>query len=256
MSKRRRKPRWLTSKGRDCLQRAWAELRSGREWVTWRSARKALVTAMPGTHRAKPYRRGDGTPVRGYTARNPGQRKVAAVTVATAVTIGFLTFSGSLPLTGGAASGGSEGVSVEVSADLNQAVAALAVIGFHGTRVTSSSRDCAANSTGAVERFLARHPCDKLILAGLTVRGQEAAARIGISWVTMPSTNLATRYKNKADSYRTGNPPEPPGRPRFNGLCYASGQNGATVWTAQIQPVGHPAVRINRGSSGMSRQAS
>ena len=174
------------------------------------------------------------------------RRDNLAVTVTAAATVGFLTITGSLPLTGGAAAGGSAGVSVEVSVDLNQAVAALAVIGFHSRRVTSSGRDCATSSTGVVQRFLARHPCDKIILAGLTARSKGAAARIAISWVTMSSTKLATRYKHEADSYGSGNPPEPAGRPRFNGLCYASGQNGVTVWTAQIQPIGLPSVRTDR----------
>lgn len=199
---------------------------------------------MPGTHRTGPYRRGDGTPVRGYTARNPGRRKVAvAVTAAATVTVGFITISGSLPF--GAAAGGSEGASVEISADLNQAVAALAVIGVHTARVVKSGTDCARTSTGALQSFFIRHPCQKLTLAELTAQNQRTAARIAISWVTMPSISLALQYKSMADAYGTGNPPEPAGAPTFNGLCYASGLSGATVWITQVQPIGHASVPID-----------
>jgi hypothetical protein len=72
------------------------------------------------------------------------------------------------------------------------------------------------------------------------------AARIAISWVTMPSISLALQYKSMADAYGTGNPPEPVGGPTFNGLCYASGLSGATVWTTQVQPIGHASVSIDR----------
>lgn len=168
------------------------------------------------------------------------------VTVTAAVTVGFLTFTGSLPLTGGAAAGGSESASVEVSADLNKAVAALAVDGFHSSRFVSPSKACAKNSTGSLRRFFVLHPCEYFLLVGLTAHGHGTTARIAISWVRMPSASLAAQYKNKADTYGTGNPPEPAGKPSFNGRCYASGQGGAIVWIAQVQPVGYPSVSADR----------
>lgn len=204
---------------------------------------------MPGTHRTRRYRRGDGTPVSGYTARNPERRRASTgvtVTLTAAVTVGFLTLTGSLPLTEGAAAGGSEGASVEVSVDLNKAVAALAAHGFHSTHVVSPSHACATNSTGSLRHFFARHRCEDVILAGLTAHGHGTTTRVAISWVTMPSARLATQYKNKVDTYGTGNPPEPAGKPSFNGLCYASGQEGAVVWAAQVQPIGHPSVSADR----------
>jgi len=167
-----------------------------------------------------------------------------AVTAAATATVGFITISGSLPF--GAAAGGSEGASVEISADLNQAVAALAAIGVHTARTVRSGADCAQTSTGALQSFFIRHPCQKLTFAQLTAHSQRTAARIAISWVTMPSISLALQYKSMADAYGTGNPPEPAGKPPFNGLCYASGQSGATVWTTQVQPIGNPSVRLDR----------
>jgi hypothetical protein len=45
----------------------------------------------------------------------------------------------------------------------------------------------------------------------------------------MPTTTLASQYKARADKFGQGNPPGEPHA--FTGLCYASGQNGATVWS-------------------------
>jgi hypothetical protein len=198
---------------------------------------------MRGTHSTGPYTRADGTRVRGYIARNPRRKAAVGVTAAATITLGFLTVTGSLPI-GGAAAGGSEGASVEISADLNQAVAALAVTGLHGDRVVSSSVDCAGTSTGLLQSFFIRNPCKKLVLAALTAHSPRTSAQIEISWVTMPSASLAIQYKRDADAYGTGNPPGSSGR--FNGLCYASGRNGATVWTVQVQPIGRSSVDTDR----------
>jgi hypothetical protein len=200
---------------------------------------------MPGSHYTRPYRRGDGTYVRGYTARNPGRKAAIAATVTATATVGFLTFTGSLPFEG-AGTGAGAGASVDVNVDLNQAAAALAAIGFSSARVVQTSTDCAGSSTGSLQHFFTDYPCHKLVMASLTTRGQRTAARVVISWVTMPSRSLATIYRAKADAYGTGNPPEPAGGPRFNGLCYASGQSGSTVWTAQVQPISTPSPSIDR----------
>lgn len=201
---------------------------------------------MPGTHRTEPYRRGDGTPVSGYTARNPERRKAsAAVTITIAATVGFLTFSGSLPLTG-AATGGSEGASADISINLNQAIATLNASDLHITQAFSSTKNCAETSTGDVQRFFFRHPCGNVAIEEMTALGRGSATRIAITWVTMSSNRLATQYKHEVDSYGTGNPPEPTGNPAFNGQCYASGQRGATVWVVQVQAVGYGSASMDR----------
>jgi len=131
---------------------------------------------------------------------------------------------------------------VQVKADLTQAIAALAGLGFHSARGVNSSNpsygtDCARSATGEVGQFLTRHPCKEYASATLTSRRQGTTAQVAMSWVVMPTATLASQYKAKADAPQQGNPPGEP--PAFNGLCYASGQNGATVWTAQVQPTGH-----------------
>lgn len=201
---------------------------------------------MPGRHRTGPYRRRDGTPVSGYTARNSERRKAStAVTVTVAATVGFLTFSGSMPLTRVAA-GGSEGTSADISVDLNQAVAALNGSGLHITQAFSSAKNCAETSTGEVKRFFIRHPCRNVAVEEMTVLGRGGATRVAITWVTMSSNRLATQYKHEVDSYGTGNPPEPAGSPVFNGQCYASGHHSATVWVVQVQPIGYGSAIMDR----------
>ena len=70
------------------------------------------------------------------------------------------------------------------------------------------------------------------------VRKQGTITRVAITWVVMPSVTLAKQYKAISDTYGQGNPPgQPP--TSFPGQCYASGQNGATVWAEQVQPTGN-----------------
>lgn len=203
---------------------------------------------MRGTHRTGPYRRGDGTPVSGYRARNPERRKASTiVTITVAATVGFLTFTGSLPVTGGAATEGSGGASIDISVDFNKAVAALSASGLHITRAFSYTNNCAETSTGQVQRFFAGHPCENVKVEEITALGHGSATRVAITWVKMSSDRLATQYKHEVDSYGTGNPPEPTGSPAFNGQCYASGKRGATVWVVQVQPVGHGSADMDRG---------
>ncbi len=59
----------------------------------------------------------------------------------------------------------------------------------------------------------------------------------------MPTAALASQYKATADAPHTGNPP---GERGFSGLCYASGQTGATVWTEQVRATEHMPVEIER----------
>jgi hypothetical protein len=226
----------------------------------------------PGMHRRRgTYRTGTsrrrGGPVRETIAHNPRRgRKASPSTsapsapqgrrnagvgvgiVVLAVTIGFVTLAASLDSSAGG-SGGS--LSVQVKADLNQAVASLAALGFRNARSTSSrtpstsyGTDCAASSTGEVRRYLGRHPCKEYASAMLAARSHGATAQVAISWVVMPSVALAAQYKSEADAPRNGNPP---GESRaFNGRCHASGEDGATVWTEQVQPTGPLSVDAER----------
>ena len=158
--------------------------------------------------------------------------------VAVAITIGAIT------VTAIASSGSNNrrSLSVQVKADLNQAVSDLAALGFRSTRSINSvpspsyGTDCAVDATHGVRQFLSRHPCKEYATAKLTARRDGRTGQIAMTWVVMPSTALASRYKADADTPNAGNPPGQ--SPAFNGLCYASGQRGPIVWTEQVQPTG------------------
>jgi hypothetical protein len=230
---------------------------------------RSYVLAMDqlpaGTHIRRAHRR-NGRPVRASIVRNPRRRHRAASTapaspvsrghgkvglavgVTVAVTIGFVAISGSF---GGSAAGSAGNLSVQVKADLNEAVASLATLGFRGTRSANSGmpspsygRACAASATGGVRQFLARHLCKEYASAMLTALRQGASAQVAISWVLMPTVALAAQYKAEADAPLSGNPPGE--SLAFSGLCYASGQNGATVWTEQVEPIGPLRINVER----------
>jgi hypothetical protein len=59
----------------------------------------------------------------------------------------------------------------------------------------------------------------------------------------MTTTALANQYKAVVDAYGTGNPPG--ASSAFNGLCYASDQQGPTVWTVEVKPTGQ--AKIDQG---------
>ncbi len=196
-------------------------------------------------------RRGSGqrtTPAEAQTAppRHTKTLRNVVVTfaVAASVTIGSLAFSGALT---GPASGG-DSLSVQVQVDLDKVLGALAaVLGLRNTQAPGSSAsgpnyypDCASNATGQVKQFLDLHPCKQFATATRTVAKTGTTARVAFSWVEMPSLSLANQYKIWIDKSGTGNPPGVP--LTFNGLCYASGQQGATVWSVFVRPTGNPNI--------------
>jgi hypothetical protein len=131
---------------------------------------------------------------------------------------------------------------VQVKADISQAIAGLAQLGFHSLRSVSSSNpsyhtDCAQSATGGVRQFLTRYHCKEYTNDTLTARKQGTTAKVSITWVEMPTSTLAERYKTIVDKFGQGNPPGEP--PSFSGFCYASGQNGPIVWAEQVQPTGN-----------------
>ena len=175
-------------------------------------------------------------------ARRGNVRRAAGltITVVAAVTIGPLAISAVL----GGSSAGRKSLSVQVKADLNKALAALAALGFRGTRSPNSSTsgpsyftDCAKSATYKVRQFLTLNPCKQYATATRTVAKRGATVPVAFSWVEMHTATLAGQYKVKVDAYGTGNPPGVP--PAFNGRCYASGQHGATVWTVEVHPTGN-----------------
>lgn len=161
------------------------------------------------------------------------RHKKLAITVTATLAIGSVTAGITLNGSSSAAST----LEVQVKADSSQMVAALAKLGFGGSyTVGSPSTDCIQQSSGDVRRFLARHPCQEFAANNFSINKQSMTSQMAISWVVMPSGNLAAEYKTVADTPGKGNPPGESSV--FNGSCYASGQDGNTVWTEQVQPTG------------------
>lgn len=205
----------------------------------------------PGYH----YRRG-GPTKKGYRkstiVRNPRRRKKhahqapaiptkgrtgLAASIAITATIGAVALTTTL-----SGSGGSSSLNVQVKADLAQSIAVLSKLGYTNMSNTSFAKptggsDCAASASGQVRLFLSHHNCKEYATAETELKGNGIATPVVITWVVMPTPTLAGRYQSLADKLGYGNPPGQ--SPAFTGRCYASGQNGQTVWAEQVQPTGH-----------------
>jgi hypothetical protein len=168
---------------------------------------------------------------------------VLTVTLAAAVIVGPLAISGTL----NSSSNGDNNLTVQVKIDLAKSLGALAtVLGLRGAPGVNSGpsyhEDCATSATRAVSTFLKLNHCKQYATATRTVVKAGVTAQVAFSWVEMPSAALAAQYKAKVDAPRTGNPPGV--SLAFNGFCYASGRQGATVWTVLVKPTGR--VNIDR----------
>jgi hypothetical protein len=160
------------------------------------------------------------------------------VTVGVALALGAWTVTAS-----SGSSSGSSSLSVQVKVDLNQALAGLASVGFRNAGKSgavasgpSYHTDCAASATGSIKAFLERSPCKQYAIATRTITQKATTTRVAFSWVEMPTLDQAGQYKRDADTYRTGNSPGV--ALDFNGRCYASGQENATVWTIYVETTG------------------
>jgi hypothetical protein len=201
-------------------------------------------SVLRSSQRAVPMEDQAASPRRTKTLRNAVV--TVAVTVAATVTIGYLDLSGTLTRS----APGGYNLSVQVKVDLNKALGALAaVLGLRSTQRPGSSTsgpnyypDCAHNATGGVQHFLNLHHCKQFATATRTVAKTGTTAQVAFSWVEMPTSSLASQYKATVDTPNTGNPPGVP--LTFNGFCYASGQQGATVWSVLVKPTGH--VNVDR----------
>ena len=167
----------------------------------------------------------------------PSKKRAIAITVAMAAAVGAVTLTASLTASGKSGSS----LNVQVKADLTQSVAALAKLGFNGRASTTSNTSgdataCTKSATKEVQKFLMRHPCKEFATVTLTAVKDRASTQVVISWVVMPTTALANLYKQLADQLGEGNPPGQSAA--FTGLCYASAQDGITVWAEQVKPTG------------------
>jgi hypothetical protein len=179
------------------------------------------------------------TPEFKVTPRRRSKHRRAA-TVAVAVTLtGTL---GGLAATGtfnGSPNGGN--LSVQVNADLGKTISALLALKFSGrsnsgTSLASYRTNCTESATGQVKQFLTRYPCKQYAAETWTITRRDVTTQVAFSWVEMPTVSLAGQYKAVVDKYDTGNPPG--ASSAFNGQCYASGQQGSTVWAVEVQPTG------------------
>jgi hypothetical protein len=164
---------------------------------------------------------------------------VFTASVAVAGSIGGLTATGTFSSSADASSS----LSVQTNLDLNKTLSALEGLGYGGkllssvgTSGASDSTNCADGATGQVRQFLTHYPCEQYAADTYTMTRQGYTTDVVFAWLEMPTTSLASHYKAVVDTYNTGNPPGVSSA--FNGLCYASGQQGATVWTVWIRPTG------------------
>ena len=169
------------------------------------------------------------------TPSSPPRRKIAlALSLVAVATVGAVTITTTWS---GASSGGST-LTVQAKADVTRVVTALSALGFRDAAhsISYNGTDCKTAATNEVRQFFIRHPCKEYASAIVTNSSHGITTKVAISWVTMPTPSLASQYKALADTFGTGNPP---GQPlTFDGHCYASGQDGTTVWAEQVEPTG------------------
>jgi hypothetical protein len=183
-----------------------------------------------------------------FSRRKPRKKKTKPIAAVAAVvtvtgTLGGLTATGTFS----SPSDGSGGLSVQATFDLNKAISALGDLGFGGKVVAgigapygNDPTNCAESATGQVKVFLTHYPCRQYAADTWSITRQDSSTYVVFAWTEMPITPLADRYKALVDKFGSGNPPGV--SPFFNGLCYASGQQGATVWTVEVHPTGNPNV--------------
>jgi len=181
-----------------------------------------------------------------YVQRAPLRQRRVRRALALGVAVTITGTVGGLAITGnfGASSSTSSHLSAQVNVDLKGTIATLSSLGFGGREISSSGTsgssrhtDCAEGSTGLVRKFFTQHPCEQYTVETWTITRQGTTALVAFSWVEMATASLARQYKVEVDAYGTGNPPGV--SPAFNGYCYASDQQGLTVWTVEVQPTGN-----------------
>lgn len=136
-------------------------------------------------------------------------------------------------------------LNAQVTLDLNVTKAALIASGYGVDAQASPAKNCAIDSYGAIHSFFVAHSCVWLARISLAVKkGSNPLILVAISWVDMPSTSLAIRYRRLVDMPDTGNVTElsrqigPYKQVRYSGLLYESGRYGTEVWNAEVQPTG------------------
>lgn len=200
-----------------------------------------------------PYRRRDGTPVRGHPRGNP-RRGLGQAAVASA--IGFAVFLNGMSVGPGSSTLG-RGVprlthsQVQVRFDTHVMKFTRATLRWErkGYKVKVVNRaaidfDCSTHSYGQVQDFFLSDPCDLLTRTVFELRDRHRnVLLVAISWVDMPSVGSAENLLTLVDKYGTGNVTElsresgPYRRIRYTGKIYDSTREGSAVGNVQVQPV-------------------
>jgi hypothetical protein len=197
---------------------------------------------MPNTHAPEGHH---APPIQGEVrSRQRNVRRIAiAATVAVTATIGGLAVTSTFD----SSASGTSHVSTQVNVDLKGTITTLSSLGF-GVKDASSpntpgflyNADCSRSSTRLVQNFFTIHPCEQYIAETWKITRNDTTTLVAFSWVEMATTTLAGKYKSVVDAPGTGNPPGVSSE--FNGLCYASDQQGATVWTVEVKPTGKAVI--------------
>lgn len=186
--------------------------------------------------------------VRRVRSRQRKVRRTLAFTAAVTVTG---TFAG-LTLTGNfsAPSTTDSYLSTQINVDLNETITTLASLGFGGRKTSNSGtsgssdrQDCAESTTGLVRQFFTKHPCVQYTAETWTITRKGSNDLVAFSWVEMSTASLAGKYKGTVDASGTGNPPGVSSA--FDGDCYASDQQGVTVWTVEVKTTGN--AKLDQG---------
>ncbi|MDN3356724.1 hypothetical protein QWU11_29350 [Actinomadura sp. DC4] len=132
-------------------------------------------------------------------------------------------------------------VPADAQAGFKQAEARLSARGFTTRPETKLDTDCAAKSYGRVHDFFVANPCKWLARAYLQIGDSEVL--VAISWVGMPTEEMAAAYKRLVDTPGAGNVTELSREKKlyrkidYAGSAHSSGIDGTAVWNVQVKPV-------------------
>lgn len=191
------------------------------------------------------YIKRDGTRVTAHWRRSPSK----IMTVAVSVVVGGTAWAGSSSTGAGTAksNSGNRGrspritASADAQAGFKRAQATLSASGYKARLSSKFDSDCTTHSYGKVHEFLVANPCKWLARAYVQVGDSEVL--VAVSWVGMPNTSLAEKYKRVVDTPGAGNVTELSRKTKlyrkikYAGSAHSSGIDGTAVWNVQVRPV-------------------
>jgi hypothetical protein len=204
--------------------------------------------ALAGWHRTRGYRRRDGTPVRGYVARNPRRATGLAISI-TVAGLAISSSGGSAAESTGRANDGKFSATVssdDVQANYERAAGRILRSGYHYKYlVLSIDSNCVAHSYGKVQEFFRSNPCKWLARAYVVLekKGSEGEMLVDFIWVEMPTSAQAEECQHLMGTPGSGSVTElavEDGSPYKDTYLpidyYTTGIVGTAVWNVQLQP--------------------